>query len=96
MAEQQDLVVAMSCSNLEIWRFKNVEICRTSTLAVRRIALLVVGRKVVKKNFFFSDVAKKIGKTWQKSVEKSSKKSWSKNELVKKISLFLKDNKSIN
>ena len=40
---------------------------------------------MVKKNFFFSDVAKKIGKTWQKSVEKSSKKSWTKNVLVKKF-----------
>ena len=60
MAEQQDLVVAMSCSNLEIWRFKNVEIYRTGTLEVRRIALLAVGRKVVKKNFFL---------TWQKNRE---------------------------
>ena len=39
-------------------------------------------------------MAKKIGKTWQKSVEKSSKKSWTKNELVKKISLFFNDNRS--
>jgi len=54
------------------------------------------GKKSGEKNFFFSDVAKKIGKTWQKSVEKSSKKSWTKNELVKKISLFFNDNKSIN
>ena len=54
------------------------------------------GKKSGEKNFFFSDVAKKIGKTWQKSVEKSSKKSWSKNELVKKISLFFNDNRSIN
>ena len=28
------------------------------------------GKKSGEKNFFFSDVAKKIGKTWQKSVEK--------------------------
>ena len=54
------------------------------------------GKKSGEKKFFFSDVAKKIGKTWQKSVEKSSKKSWTKNELVKKISLFFNDNKSIN
>ena len=52
------------------------------------------GKKSGEKNFFFSDVAKKIGKTWQKSVEKSSKKSWTKNELVKKISLFFNDNRS--
>lgn len=54
------------------------------------------GKKSGEKIFFFSDVAKKIGKTWQKSVEKSSKKSWSRNEMVKKISLFFNDNKSIN
>ena len=88
----QKLVVGVAESE----ELGNLNICRTSTLVVRRIALLVVGRKVVKKIFFFSDVAKKIGKTWQKSVEKSSKKSWSKNVLVKKISLFFNDNKSIN
>ena len=42
------------------------------------------GKKSGEKKIFFSDVAKKIGKTWQKSVEKTSKKScqkksWSKN-----------------
>ena len=42
------------------------------------------GKKSGEKNFFFSDVAKKIGKTWQKSVEKSSKKSWQKKSWSKK------------
>ena len=41
------------------------------------------GKKSGKKKFF-SDVAKKIGKTWQKSVEKSSKKSWQKKSWSKK------------
>ena len=76
----QKLVVGVAESE----ELGNRNICRTSTLAVRRIALLV-GKKSGEKNFFFSDVAKKIGKTWQKSVEKTSKKSWTRNVLVKKF-----------
>ena len=36
------------------------------------------GKKSGEKNFFFSDVAKKIGKTWQKSVEKKklAQRAW--------------------
>jgi hypothetical protein len=46
------------------------------------------GKKSGEKNFFFSDVAKKIGKTWQKSVEKSSKKSWQKKSWSKNITFL--------
>ena len=54
------------------------------------------GKKSGEKNFFFSDVAKKIGKTWQKSVEKSSKKSWTKNVLVKKFHFSSTTTQQIN
>ena len=57
-----------------------MEICRTSTLAVRRIALLV-GKKSGEK--FFSDVAKNRENVAEKCgevIEKSwSKMCWSKN-----------------
>ena len=46
-----------------------MEICRTGTLAVRRIALLVVERKVVK--IFLT--WQKLRENVEKSVEKSSK-----------------------
>ena len=49
--------------------------------------VLVVGRKVVKKIFFFSDVAKKIGKTWRQVEKKDEKKC-----AGQKISLFLNGN----
>ena len=68
----------------------NRNICRTGTLAVRRIALLV-GKKSGK-NFFLTwqklgeNVAEKCGEV----IEKVGRKSWSK------ISLFFNDNKSIN
>ena len=42
------------------------------------------GKKSGEKKKIFSDVAKKIGKTWQKSVEKTSKKSWQKKSWSKK------------
>lgn len=72
----QKLVVGVAESE----ELGNRNICRTSTLVVRRIALLVVGRKVVKKNFFFSDVAKKNqGKRGDKL-----RKKMKKNVLVKK------------
>ena len=79
-----------------LWEFKigswvaeseelgNRNICRTGTLVVRRIALLVVGRKVVKK--IFSDVAK-IGKRGRK-VWRSHRKKLDKNELVKNITFL--------
>ena len=55
----QKLVVGVAESE----ELGNRNICRTGTLAVRRIALLVVERKVVK---FFSDVAKNQGKRGEK------------------------------
>ena len=45
----QKLVVGVAESE----ELGNRNICRTSTLEVRRIALLVVERKVVKKKIFF-------------------------------------------
>ena len=41
-------------------------------------------------------MAKKLRENVETSVEKSSKKCWTKNVLVKKISLFLKDNRSVS
>ena len=58
----------------------NRNICRTGTLVVRRIALLVVGRKVVKK--FFSDVAKNRENVAEKCgevIEKAGQKRLVKN-----------------
>lgn len=87
----QKLVVGVAESE----ELGNRNICRTGTLAGRTsLVLLAVGRKVVKKIFFL---------TWQKNRENVAEKcgeviekSWTKNELVKKISLFFNDNKSIN
>lgn len=80
----QKLVVGVAESE----ELGNRNICRTGTLAVRRIALLVVEEKVVKKIFFFLTWQKNLGKTWQKSVEKSSKKSWQKKSWSKNFTFL--------
>lgn len=55
---------------------------------------MVVERKVVK--IFFSDVAKKLGENVAEKCGEVIEKKLAEKKLVKKISLFFNDNKSIN